>query len=379
MNNTIKQPRMKFNKDTLIKYCKDNHIELIGDYDTVTMNTRIIAKCGYDECENNMVEKSFTSLVKYKNYGCNTHKNITMQIKKKASIIANGSKTRPVKYNKEFLLQFCEDNHIKLLQEYDKVNWKTKIVAKCIQDGCNNNMVEKGFYTFVNSDYYECEEHFRIIVNAKTIAGNLIKYGSEYYHTSIEGKQKIAEIVELKYGGNPFGNDEIKLKILATFAEKYGGNPFQNELVKDKIKATNMIIYGVPFAIQNAEVFQKASDNAFKHKKYIYPSGKFVYVQGYEPKALDDLIFKYNIHEDELVTDRTKVPEIWWYDENNIKHRYYVDILISSQQRCIEVKSTWTLKKGGPDVFLKQQAVKDSGYECEIWVYDEKKLVEKIL
>ena len=59
------------------------------------------------------------------------------------------------------------------------------------------------------------------------------------------------------------------------------------------------------------------------------------------------------------------------------KHRYYVDILIVNEKRCIEVKSTWTLQKGGNTVFIKQQAVKDAGYECEIWVYDNKKLLEK--
>ena len=51
-------------------------------------------------------------------------------------------------------------------------------------------------------------------------------------------------------------------------------------------------------------------------------------------------------------------------DANNKKHRHYVDIYIPSQNRCIEVKSTWTLTKD--NVFLKQEAGKKLGYKYEI-------------
>jgi hypothetical protein len=37
------------------------------------------------------------------------------------------------------------------------------------------------------------------------------------------------------------------------------------------------------------------------------------------------------------------------------------------------VKSTWTGREELQEIiFLKQQAMIDAGYECEIWVYDEK-------
>ena len=50
----------------------------------------------------------------------------------------------------------------------------------------------------------------------------------------------------------------------------------------------------------------------------------------------------------------------------------YVDIYIPSQNRCIEVKSTWTAKKNVHNIFLKQYAAKQLGYNYEIWVYDGK-------
>jgi hypothetical protein len=36
----------------------------------------------------------------------------------------------------------------------------------------------------------------------------------------------------------------------------------------------------------------------------------------------------------------------------------------------IEVKSTWTFEQKTDTIFLKQEACKLSGYQCEIWVYD---------
>jgi len=81
---------------------------------------------------------------------------------------------------------------------------------------------------------------------------------------------------------------------------------------------------------------------------------------------------KEGLSQDEIYTERTKVPTVWWHDKIGKKRRYFVDIFIPSQKRCIEVKSTWTLKKNEDCVFIKQQAVKDAGLTCEIWVYNAK-------
>jgi len=69
---------------------------------------------------------------------------------------------------------------------------------------------------------------------------------------------------------------------------------------------------------------------------------------------------------------RTDVPVIWYIDNEGKRHRYFVDIYIPSQKRCIEVKSTWTLEKNYDRVFMKQQAVKAVGLICNIWVYNTK-------
>ncbi len=149
--------------------------------------------------------------------------------------------------------------------------------------------------------------------------------------------------------------------------------PCQNEEVKQKIKATNLIKFGCACPMQNSEIAEKASKNSYKIKDYTYPSGRIDKVQGYEPFAIDELLKRECIEEDDIVTSRINVPIIWYTDAINKLHRYYVDIFILSQNRCIEVKSTWTAEKKKDSIFLKQNAVRDAGYVCEIWVYDGKK------
>ena len=78
------------------------------------------------------------------------------------------------------------------------------------------------------------------------------------------------------------------------------------------------------------------------------------------------------VNEDDIHVGAKNVPTIWYNDESGKKHRHYVDIFIKSQNRCIEVKSTWTAQKKKDNIFLKQTAAKQLGYKYEIWVYDNK-------
>ena len=84
------------------------------------------------------------------------------------------------------------------------------------------------------------------------------------------------------------------------------------------------------------------------------------------------IILKDDICENDIITGCKHVPCIWYNDENEKKHRHYVDIFIPSKNTCIEVKSTWTAEKKKDNIFLKQNAAKQLGYKYEIWVYDNK-------
>jgi hypothetical protein len=201
------------------------------------------------------------------------------------------------------------------------------------------------------------------------------KYGCESSLQNEKVKDKIKQTCIEKYGyDNPLQNEEVKDKIKQTCLEKYGyDNPFENKLIQEKCRQTCFKNYGVEHPTQNIEIMEKCSKNAYKLKEFIFPSGKINKVQGAEPFALKELLEIENINEDEIILGCKNVPTIWYNDENGKKHRHYVDIFIPSQNRLIEVKSTWTLQKKQDSVFLKQKAGKELGYKYEIWVYDGKR------
>ena len=148
-------------------------------------------------------------------------------------------------------------------------------------------------------------------------------------------------------------------------------NPSQNEEIQNRKINTNIQNYGYKHPSQNSSYMNELSKNSYKFKDYILPSGEIIKIQGYENYALDEL-FNNDILEENIITGCKNVPEIWYDDENGKKHRHYVDIFISSQNRCIEIKSTWTAEKKKDCIFLKQKAGKELGYNYEIWVYNGK-------
>jgi hypothetical protein len=248
------------------------------------------------------------------------------------------------------------------------------------------------------------------IIQEKTIQTNLKKYGVERASQSKEVQNKMKETCIIKYGvENYFQSNDKKIKTINTCLEKYGvENPSQNENIKIKKEETCMKNYGVksPFQMeetkqknrlvmvenkkdiiekskntclekygvehpaQNPEIMAKCSKNAYKLKDYTLPSGNKIKIQGYENYAMDEIL-QNGILEEDIINGCKNVPEIWYEDKNNIKRRHYVDIFIPSQNKCIEIKSTWTAEKKKDCIFLKQQAGKDRGYEYEIWVYNK--------
>ena len=78
-----------------------------------------------------------------------------------------------------------------------------------------------------------------------------------------------------------------------------------------------------------------------------------------------------NINENDIITGCKNVPIVWYNDAADKKHRHYVDIFIPIQNKCIEVKSTWTFERNEKRVYAKQAAAKELGMLYEIRVYDD--------
>jgi hypothetical protein len=70
-----------YNRNYLVRFCAENQITLLKDYDSAR-ETIIIAKCIM--CDNEMVNKPFRAFVSFKNFGCEEHKKI-ISIEKRAN------------------------------------------------------------------------------------------------------------------------------------------------------------------------------------------------------------------------------------------------------------------------------------------------------
>ena len=301
-----------------------------------------------------------------------------------------------LKYDYEMLKNIFDEGCATLLVDYkDKyVTRDTRIIGKCIlcensfnkslnklhkqrNFGCETcakilkfERIKNTMFDKYGVEYAAKSEHFRDKMKSTTLE----RYGVEHGTQSEEVKEKIRKTNLEKYGFE-YGlqNEEVKEKRRLSNLEKYGfENPLQREEIKEKSKKTCLKKYGVEYPSQNNEVYEKINKSSYYIKEYILPSGNIINIQGYEHFALDELLQKANINENDIITGCKNVPTIWYNVESGKKHRHFVDIFIPSQNKCIEVKSTWTFKKQKEIVLLKKIAAKELGYLYEIWVYDNK-------
>ena len=62
----------------------------------------------------------------------------------------------------------------------------------------------------------------------------------------------------------------------------------------------------------------------------------------------------------------------------DVKHVYFPDFFIKSENKIIEVKSQWTIKLRRGNVEEKAQATIAAGYKYEIWIYNDKRVKVEI-
>ena len=165
----------KYNLPNLQKFCKENCINLIHDFDNIklTQKSRITGICLSENC-NEQFDKSFENLFKRNGY-CNKCTTINKIIKQKQTFLKNYGVENP--------------NKIKDIRDKIKIT-------------------------------------------------NLEKYGTEYSIQNVEVKNKIKKTMLKKYGvENPLQNKDIRDKIKITNLKKYGTEySSQNEEIKKKLE-----------------------------------------------------------------------------------------------------------------------------------------------
>ena len=350
---------MRYNLDLLNSFCNENQIILSRIYsltDKLNKNSRIEGYCKSENC-NEIFNKTFLLLVEHFAY-CKKCALKKAQEKNK--------KTCLEKYGVESINQNQSIKDKKIKTCIERFGCSNQFQNENIKEKIKNTMIEKyGFEHYSKTE--ECKDKIKETC--------LEKYGVDQYIKTKEFQEKCIKTNLEKYGGNPFQNEIVKEKIVKTNLEKYGVEyGVQSEIVKGKIKDTMIEKYNCEYPLQYAEFSEKQMKSSFHLKDFIFPSGKMIKCQGYEPFGLKELIENEKIDEEDIITSRKDVPNIWYYIESDGKeHRHFVDIYIPSQNRCIEIKSEYTITiNDNNHIFLKQEAGKKDGYLYEIWVYNRK-------
>ena len=107
-----------------------------------------------------------------------------------------------------------------------------------------------------------------------------------------------------------------------------------------------------------------------RYKKYTMPSGRIINIQGYENRALDQLLKKY-CESDLLVTPKEinkKTETIHYIGIDNKPHSYCPDFFIISENKIIEVKSEWTYNQHLQINLLKKNACINKGFNFEFMI-----------
>lgn len=189
------------------------------------------------------------------------------------------------------------------------------------------------------------------------------------YTCSIECANKLGKSKQTKfdkYGDENFNNME---KNKQTKLENHGDENYNN---RKQAEETCIETYGVENPMQNSEIIAKSKKNSYKLKEYTLPSGKIVKVQGCENFALD-ILFKEGYNEKDLfINDKdieNHIGQIWYIGKDNRNHRYVPDIYIISENKIIEVKSTWTYVCKKDSIFLKRQKCIDMGMNFDFMVF----------
>lgn len=110
---------------------------------------------------------------------------------------------------------------------------------------------------------------------------------------------------------------------------------------------------------QDPILARKRFQNRYKRKPVTLPSGKVIYLQGWEPQFVEHILENRLITENELNFKPNRIP----YKENKKKRYYFPDLFIPKYNLMIEIKSDYILQRQGKsNQKLKERACRKLGY-----------------
>ncbi len=392
-NATLKDTLIHYNRESIITFTCNCGQESSKIFVYLSEHSGAFCESCSNQNENNLRKQN-----NLKKYGVE-HPSQLKEIKEKIynTMLENSKNNTGIKrkyYTLDFLNMCIHRDNATLNMDTSNIKFgqmsNITFICKC------NTEYTKPFYAIADKGGAYCKECTVKNTKAKMEETTMERYGVKNAFESPTIRNKIKETNMEKYGSSsPAKSEEVKKKREKTTMDRYGvthisqlpemqqrakdavkekygcDNVFQNKEIQEKSKQTMLNKYGVEYSMQSVNLQDKQQKAAHAYKEYIMPSGAIRYVQGYEPTAIDTLIKEHNIQESDIITDRKEIPRITYTYNDKTKY-YFPDIYIKSQDKIIEVKSSWTYEKDMEKNETKANACLEQGYNFEFWLYTKK-------
>jgi len=166
--------------------------------------------------------------------------------------------TNRIRYNYEFLQDFCKENNIGLLHDYSNINIlrDSIIEGNCNTIGCSNVFKKKFRQLCVSNGFCDnCTSQNR---KNKVKETCIKKFGTDCTFKSKEIRDKGKETIIQKYGvENISQNEDIKKIKKQTIIQVFGEKGLKNPIIQERKSATSLKHFGVEFPTQSQEVQEK--------------------------------------------------------------------------------------------------------------------------
>lgn len=163
--------------------------------------------------------------------------------------------------------------------------------------------------------------------------------------------QKMKLAILRKYGVDKFTKTPMFIeKVRKTSLERTGFlHPSQSPAIQKKMRETWMRNFGVDHPMRDPTTLQKVLEKVHSFREVELPSGRKTKLQGYEPEVLLQLLNEYP--ENDILFGKSEIAKrlgkITYVDFQGKERTYFPDFYIISENKVIEVKSSWTYDKCG--------------------------------
>lgn len=224
------------------------------------------------------------------------------------------------------------------------IGYKDRKFCSC---ECNNKYRFKEQSESLKRECLNCGKKFKADKQSRQFCS--IKCSNVFKATKEEYKDKLSKACKARSSNLEY------LNLLSKNAkDRWSNDKFRNKMMK---------------IVKSNEWLDKIEKNSKRFKDYKLPSGKIVKIQGYENLALDILLKKYN--ESDIFIQRKEIEnqigKILYVFENK-EHLYIPDIYVKSENKIIEVKSSWTYKKHLNKNLAKEKQCKKLGFNFEFMI-----------